>query len=82
MARDHSSWNAIMQYSFLKVFANDGIIDASELAMLQRLALEDGQVDEKERKVLSGVFARVEPQTLDPQVRDEIARFKAQYAIP
>ena len=82
MPGDRSAWNAIMQYSFLKVFANDGVIDASELAMMERLALEDGQVDDRERAVLSGVFARVDRQSLDPGVRDEIVRFKAQYDIP
>ena len=39
MSNRDSSWNAIMQYSFLRVFANDGTIDANELAMLERLAI-------------------------------------------
>jgi hypothetical protein len=34
-----SNANAIMQYSFLYVFANDGTIDAQELAMIEKLAL-------------------------------------------
>jgi hypothetical protein len=82
MTGERSAWNAIMQYSFLKVFANDGIIDAAELAMLERLALADGRVDEQERVVLSRVFARVPPESLDPQVRAEMERFKAEFAIP
>jgi hypothetical protein len=82
MAGERSGWNAIMQYSFLRVFANDGLIDADELAMLQRLALEDQVVDDRERAVLSSVFAKVDHSTLDPGVRDDIERFKAQYAIP
>ena len=82
MTTDGSSWNAIMQYSFLRVFANDGIIDRDELQMLERLAMQDGQVDERERDVLARVFARVDPQTIDPSVLQEIQRFKAQYQIP
>ena len=82
MANSGSSWNAIMQYSFLHVFANDGLIDRDELQMLERLALQDGAVDEKERDVLARVFARVNAQTVDPAVWDEIQRFKAQYDIP
>jgi hypothetical protein len=81
MAKDGSSWNAIMQYSFLRVFANDGLIDPAELGMLQKLALEDGKVDDRERAVLSGIFARVDLATVDPSVRDEILRFKAEYGI-
>ena len=82
MANSGSSWNAIMQYSFRHVFANDGLIDRDELQMLERLALQDGAVDEKERDVLARVFARVNAQTVDPSVWEEIQRFKAQYDIP
>jgi hypothetical protein len=82
MTTNGSSWNAIMQYSFLRVFANDGLIDRDELQMLERLALQDGQVDERERDVLARVFARINPQTVDPSVLDEINRFKAQFSIP
>ena len=76
-----SAWNAIMQYSFLSVFAKDGVIDAEELAMLERLALEDGRVDEKERAVLSKVFARITQQTTEPAVWAEIERFKQEFGI-
>ena len=78
---DGSGWNDIRQYSFLKVFADDEIIDAAELAMLQKLALADGVVDAQERMVLAQVFARVEGTDLDPAVRDEIARFRAEHGI-
>jgi hypothetical protein len=77
-----SAWNAIMQYSFLSVFAKDGIIDASELAMLERLALEDEQVDAEERAVLARIFGRVTEQTTDPEVWLEIQRFREKYSIP
>ena len=53
MTSNGSSWNAIMQYSFLHVFANDGLIDRDELQMLERLALQDGTVDDKEKDVLT-----------------------------
>jgi hypothetical protein len=82
MTDKRSNWNAIMQYSFLHVFANDGHIDQDELQMLERLALEDGAIDEQERDVLSRVFSRVSGQSIEPAVRDEINRFKARYQIP
>jgi len=82
MPNNGSSWNAIMQYSFLHVFANDGLIDRDELQMLERLALQDGTVDDQERDVLMRVFARVNPQTVDPAVWDEIQRFKTKFGIP
>jgi hypothetical protein len=82
MADKGSSWNAIMQYSFLHVFANDGLIDRDELQMLERLALQDGTVDPQERDVLTRVFARVNQATVEPEVWSEIERFKAQFDIP
>jgi hypothetical protein len=82
MANEGSSWNAIMQYSFLHVFANDGLIDRDELQMIERLALQDGAVDSQERDVLARVFARVNPATVEPEVWAEIERFKAQFDIP
>ena len=36
----------LVGYSFLVVFANDDTIDEKELAMIERLALEDGVVDD------------------------------------
>jgi uncharacterized membrane protein YebE (DUF533 family) len=77
-----SSWNAIMQYSFLHVFANDGTIDADELAMIEKLALEDGMIDDEERAVLGRIFDRVSAKTVSDEVWQEISRFKARYQIP
>jgi hypothetical protein len=77
-----SAWNAIMQYSFLRVFANDGTIDAAELAMLEKLALEDGTVDDEERVVLGRIFSRVSRDTVTAEVWEEICRFRERYSIP
>jgi hypothetical protein len=71
-----------MQYSFLRVFANDGTIDAAELAMLEKLALEDGKVDDAEREVLGRIFARVSSDTVSEEVWSEVCRFKEHHAIP
>ena len=71
-----------MQYSFLVVFANDDTIDAHELGMLMRLALQDRDVDQHERDVLSKVFARVTQETVASDVWSEISRFKSRYQIP
>jgi tellurite resistance protein len=82
MANNGSNWNAIMQYSFLHVFANDGLIDHDELQMIERLALQDGTVDARERDVLTNVFARVNRENVEPAVWEEIQRFKTQFDIP
>jgi hypothetical protein len=77
-----SAANAIMQYSFLHVFANDRTIDANELAMLQKLALSDAVVDDQERAVLARIFARVSEVTVSPEVWQDVCRFKQQHEIP
>ncbi len=71
-----------MQYSFLAAFANDNLLDSAELAMLERLALEDSVVDDQERSVLSGVFARLSKEALAPDVWEGIATFKLRHNIP
>ncbi|MCB1749565.1 MAG: hypothetical protein H6977_03360 [Gammaproteobacteria bacterium] len=76
-----SNADAIECYSFLVMFANDGLIDAAELAFCEKLALADGVVDDDERDVLRRIFSRVDPARLAPQVRDEIASFRARYGI-
>jgi hypothetical protein len=79
---EQSSWNAMAQYSFLRVFANDDTIDSEELAMLQRLALRDDKVDDREREVFANIFARVSASSVTPAVWEEICRFKAEHGIP
>ena len=71
----------IVGYSFLVMFANDGVIDAAELGFLEHLALADGTVDDDEREALRRIFARVVPERLAPAVAAEIAAFRARHGI-
>jgi hypothetical protein len=78
---EHSKAKELAGYSFLVVFANDDTISHSELMMLERLALEDGVVDEEEKTVLRRIFARVNPDHLHRDVAEEIREFREKYAI-
>ena len=71
----------IIGYSFLHIFANDRTIDENELAFIERLALEDGIVDDQEKEVLKGIFARVSEDMVTAEVWEEIQRFKLQHNI-
>lgn len=82
MQPEGSERDAIMRYSFLVAFANDGTIDSHELAFIKRLALRDGIVDEGERTVLSQIFMRVSETTVAGEVWEEIMAFKLEYQIP
>jgi len=76
-----SNWQQLIQYSFLKVFADDEMIDAEEWAALKKIALSDGVVDATEKVVLAKVFDRVDPKSLDPKVRAEIEAFRAEHGF-
>ena len=79
--REGSSSVEMMEYSFLVIFANNGHLDAAELALLKRLALEDGKVDEREREVLHNIFERALARDVTPEVEAEIVRFPERYKI-
>ena len=77
-----SNAKRLMGYSFLVVFANNRTIDPGELAMLERLALEDREVDDHERHILSQIFGRVTAADTTPEVWADIQQFKTRHAIP
>lgn len=77
----HSNAKEIVAYSFLVVFANDGIIDENELHMLEKLALEDNEVDDEERRVLRNIFSRIRQESTKKEVWDEIQMFRKKYNI-
>lgn len=79
--RNGSNSVEMMEYSFLVIFANNGHLDAAELALLERLALEDGKVDEREREVLHNIFERALGRGVTPEVEAEIVRFRERYQI-
>jgi len=81
MADDKSGARELVSYSFSVVFANDKLIDADELAMLERIALRDGKLDDGEREVLRNIFARAEGRPIAPEVREEIHRFREVYGV-
>lgn len=71
----------LIGYSFLVMFANDETIDENELAMLEKLALEDGTVDNEEREVLRNLFGRVDKTYVADKVWNEIERFRKENEI-
>ena len=76
-----SSSKRLTGYSFLVVFANDHTIDERELRLLEKIALEDGILDEDEKAVLSRLFSRVSEETVTPTVWAEIVRFRQEQGI-
>lgn len=70
------AWNAI------KVFANDGTVDESELNFLLGLAMRDQVIDADEKRVLAGIFDRAEASSrLAPNVRERIQQVRQRHQI-
>ena len=68
-------------FSVLVVFANDATINEGELAMLEKLALEDDQVDAQEKEVLRNIFDRMDSDSIAAKVLEEVTRFRAEHNI-
>lgn len=81
MTEHTSRAREIIGYSFLVALADDGIVEADELAFLERLALESGEPNADERDALARIFDRVDESLTDPAVLAEIRRFRADHNI-
>lgn len=80
--KNSSNASAIRGYSFLKVFADYDGLNAEELAFIEKLAMQDGSVDEAERKTLAVIFEKAACIGMEPAVAAEVAQFKQRHQIP
>lgn len=81
MTEHQSRARDIVGYAFLVALADDGLVEADELAFLERLALESGEPNDDERSALARIFDRVDPARTAPEVLAEIERFRAEHQI-
>ena len=76
-----SAAEEILGYSFLRVIAKNGALDAGELEMIEQLALRvDAVEDARENRPLLRVDHAV-PERMDKGVRDSIMRFRERHGI-
>ncbi|MCG8598979.1 MAG: hypothetical protein MI807_02455 [Verrucomicrobiales bacterium] len=78
---ESSAARRLTAYSYLVAFANDGTLDEAELQLLEKMALEDGVIDEEEKRVLELLFNRVSKETVSEAVWKEINRFRDEHDI-
>lgn len=81
MNDEQSGAKALSGYSFLVVFGNDDRISSGELAMLEKIALRDGTVDEHERAVLRNVFERANKEKMSADTLAEIDAFRRKFGV-
>lgn len=61
-------------------FANDGKLDEFELEELLAIAEKDGSIDPDEARVLNGIFDRLQPGELTPEVQARIEQVRQKIA--
>ena len=76
-----SQADALVGYAFLVAFARDNHLHKDALQMIERIALENGRVDEDEKQALRNIFAHAERNGVSQRVQEEMDRFRAQYDI-
>lgn len=70
-----------MALASVRIFADDGALDLSELDQLVALALRDGAMDDDERHVLGNVFRQIERDALAPELRARIDEVRARFGL-
>jgi len=71
----------ILNFSFWVAFANDGTLDEWEVQFMKNLALQDGVIDDKEKRVLQQIFSRVGENMVTPETWSEITKFRKEFKI-
>ncbi len=61
-----------LTYRSINCFADDGKLDADELASLIGIAKRDGVIDENERRVLKNIVSKVRESEIDTSLAAKI----------
>ena len=64
----------------MAAFANDGKLDLAELEELLAIAERDGSIDADEARILHGIFDRLRPDELTPEMRARIEQARRRLA--
>ncbi len=81
MSELKSKAKELIGYSFLVALANDERISEAELHMMEKMALEDGQIDDDEREALRNIFARMDKHEVANAVHQEIDEFRSKHNL-
>ncbi len=79
MSSEHS--HIKIAYSAIRVFADDGTLDLEELNFLMGLALQDGIIDDEEKRVLGNIFNQLSQADVSAKVWERMMQIRAKYGI-
>ncbi|OVE74095.1 hypothetical protein BVX93_00520 [bacterium B13(2017)] len=63
------------------IFSDDGEMNESELDYLLDLALQDGEIDDEEKRVLKNIFSQVRKYPAQKRVIEKIRKIEKKYSI-
>lgn len=69
-SRDHLEMIA----KSIEGFLNGGSLNAAELGEIVDIAERDGQIDQNEIRVLRSIVAKIKPEEVDAELREQLAR--------
>ncbi len=68
-----------MSFKSIQCFSNDGKLLVDELQEIIDIALKDGEVDDNEKRVLSGIIGRLTPSELTPDMQKKITEVRTKF---
>jgi len=61
-----------MSFQSISCFADDGRLDAAELAKIVAIAERDGVIDRNEMRVLKNIIDRIQPHEIDAAMQQQL----------
>ena len=71
-----------MAFKSIHCFSDDGRLDADELGKIVAIAERDGVIDEDERRVLTRIIARIQPDEIDAAMKQRLAQIQKAFETP
>jgi len=70
-----------MIFRTIQCFTNDGRLDVNELDQIVKIALQDGVVDDEEKKVLKQIIFNLTSRDLTPDLWDRVEQVVKHYGL-
>lgn len=61
-----------MTFRSINCFADDGVIEASELKEIFDIALRDEMIDQNEIRILRNIISKIKPDEIDASMKDQL----------
>ena len=76
-----SSTSVEMVFRTIQCFSNDGVLDVDELDQIVDIALIDGVLDDKERRVLKEIIMNLSSRDLTPELWERVEQLVERFKL-